>query len=295
MPQFFLNKRLILLLVSIIVLVALIGFSLKGDRKLTWPEQFLKDSTGLFQTVFHRPAQYVAGFFENASDLKNTYEENKLLKSQLDEFMQLEADLQDYKIENEELKEDIGQLDTLREYNPILATVVARNPDRWYEYIAIDKGSQHGVEENMAVITAQGLIGKIKTTSKFNSTVQLLSAPDRKNRISAEVLPEEGQEPVFGLIEGYDKEREALLLRRIESDAKLEKGQLVKTSGKGEVFPQGIVIGEVMDIEPDSYGLTQMAYIKPAADFYDIDRVWVANRVAETVNIEEELIEEEEE
>ena len=52
MPQFF-NKKLLLLLVSIIVLVALIGFSLREREELTWPEQFLKDTTGWVGNVFN--------------------------------------------------------------------------------------------------------------------------------------------------------------------------------------------------------------------------------------------------
>lgn len=290
MPQFFLNKRLILLLVSIIVLVALIGFSIKKDRELSWPEQFLQDTVSVFQSIFHKPALYVSDFFENVNDLKNTYEENELLKSRLDEYMQLETDLQVYKLENEKLMAELGNVANLRKFNPIFSTVIGRNPDRWYDYVAIDKGAQDGVKPNMAVVTAQGLIGKVKSISQFKSTVQLLSATDLENRISAEVLPLENKENetdtkntgemVMGLIEGYDEEKGALLLRRIKSDVKLVEGQKVITSGKGEVFPEGIPIGEIIEIEPDSYGLEQMAYVKPSANFYDIDRVWVAVRQA---------------
>ncbi|WP_026558604.1 rod shape-determining protein MreC [Bacillus sp. J37] len=316
MPQFFLNKRLILLLVSVIVLVSLIGFSLKDDRQLSWPEQFLQDTVSVFQSIFHKPATYVSNVFGNIKDLKNTYEENELLKSRLDEYMQLEADLQDYKVENEKLKIELGEVSDLRKYNPIYSAVIGRNPDKWYDYISIDKGEQDGVEPNMAVVTAQGLIGKVKSTSQFSSTVQLLSATDLKNRISAEVQPAEvkeneeenkdenkdenkettkSNETVTGLIEGYDKEKGALLLRKIESDVKLVEGQKVITSGKGGVFPRGILIGEIMEVEPDSYGLEQMAYIKPTADFYDVDRVWVADRVASSEDPVDALAEEEEE
>ncbi|MDX8289997.1 rod shape-determining protein MreC [Metabacillus indicus] len=297
MPQFFLNKRLILLLVSIIFLVALIGYSLKEDRQLTWPEQFVKDSTGLFQTVFHKPAQYVAGFFENVGDLKNTYEENKLLKSKIDEHMKIETELQALRRDNEKLREELGAQESLREYNPIPAALIARNPDpgRWFDLITIDKGSQHGVEKDMAVITNKGLIGKVKSTSKFNSTVQLLSSPDRKNRIAAEIQGKDGQPNIFGLIEGYDEKKKALLLKKIESDVKIEKGQKVVTSGSSGIFPEGLVIGEVLEVEPDSYGLSQMAYIKPEADLYDIDRVFVTDRVKETIDITNMDPEEEEE
>lgn len=286
MPQFFLNKRLILLLVSIIVLVALIGFSLKDREGLTWPEQFIKDSTGWVQSIIHIPARSISQFFSNVNDIKNTYEENKILKSKLDEYVKLETELQDLKNEHKTLQEILDKTETIRDYEPIHAAIIARNPDRWHELITINKGEQQGVKQDMAVITAKGLIGKVKYTSQFTSTVQLLSAPDRKNRISAFVQGEENN--VFGLIEGYDEEKEALLLKRIPYDAQVEVEQLVLTSGLGEVFPEGLLVGEVIEVVPDDHGLTKMAYIKPAADFYQIDHVIVVERTMISPEEEEE-------
>ncbi|MBA2873655.1 rod shape-determining protein MreC [Thermaerobacillus caldiproteolyticus] len=286
MPQFFLNKRLILLLVSIIFLVALIGFSLKERTELTWPEQFIKDTTGFVQLIFHKPAQLVAGFFENIQDIKNTYKENKLLKERLDEYVTLEAQLQTLKKENAELRAILKKKESLRDFVPIQATVIGRNPDRWQEIIIVNKGEQNGVKKDMAVITPEGLVGKVQHASQFTSTVQLLSALDQKNRISAYV---QGKENVFGLIEGYDEKRKALLLKEIPFDAKIEKKQLVVTSGLGGIFPKGLPIGEVMEVVPDQYGLTKMVYVKPAANLYDIDDVIIVKRkIGETLQEKEE-------
>jgi rod shape-determining protein MreC len=135
----------------------------------------------------------------------------------------------------------------------------------------------------MAVITAKGLIGKVKSTSQFTSTIQLLSAPDRENRISAVVTTDNGK--VFGLIEGYDKDTKALEMKIIETDTEVKEKQMVSTSGMGGVFPEGLLIGEVMKVEPDSYGLTKIAYVQPAADFYDIDRVMVVKREAPIIDL----------
>jgi rod shape-determining protein MreC len=276
MPQFFLNKRLIVLLVSIIFLVALIGFSLKDRQKLTWPEQFIKDTTGFVQFIFHKPAQFVAGFFENINDLKYTYKENKILKERLEEYAVLEAKVQELEKENARLREFLDKKESLRDFEPIQATVVGRNPDRWEELIIVNKGERHGVTKDMAVITpSKALVGKVQHVSPFTATIQLLSASDQKNRISAFV---QGEENAFGLIEGYDEKRKALLLRRIPFDAKIKEKQKVLTSGLGGVFPKGLVIGEVIEVEPDEYGLTQMAYVKPYANVYDIDDVIIAKR-----------------
>ncbi|WP_394137532.1 rod shape-determining protein MreC [Cytobacillus oceanisediminis] len=293
MPQFFLNKRLIILLVSIIILVALIGFSLKDRENLTWPEQFLKDTTGFVQNAVSRPVNYVAVFFENVQDLQNTYKENKELKTRLDELARLESEVQRLKKDNTELREILDKQDSLSEFEPKQATVIGRNPDRWHELLIINKGKNAGIEPNMAVITSKGLIGKVKSSNTFTSTVQLLSSMDPTNRISAKI--QAGENNFFGLIEGYDKEKGLLLLKRIPYDAKVEKGQNVITSGLGGVFPESLPIGKVVDVVPDEFGLTQTAYIKPGADFYDIGHVMVVKRGALQPELMEMIDEKEEE
>ncbi|MGD6877967.1 rod shape-determining protein MreC [Bacillus infantis] len=288
MPQFFLNKRLIILLVSIIILVALIGFSLKEREKLSWAEQFVKDTASWAQTIVSRPASYVAGFFENVKDLQNTYEENKELKGRLDQLAMLEADVQRLKDENEKLQTILDKKGDLSKYKPIQATVIARNPDRWEETLIINKGEKDGLEKDMAVITAGGLIGKVKNTSPLSASVQLLSSTDPANRISAVI-----NEKIYGTIEGYDTKKKLLLLKRIPYDAKVEKGEIVSTSGLGGVFPSGLPVGVVEEVVPDEFGLNQTAYVKPGADFYDIEHVMVTKLSMEKPDLD--ILEEEEE
>ncbi|TDK61564.1 rod shape-determining protein MreC [Bacillus salipaludis] len=275
MPQFFLNKRLIVLLLSIIILVALIGFSMRERSKLTWPEQFVKDSVGWVQSLVSKPAYVVAGFFENLKDLENTYQENKELKSRVEQIVSLESQVQDLKKDNADLRNVLGEKKTLRDFKPLPATVIGRNPDRWHEMIIIDKGKINGIKQNMAVVTANGLIGKVKNVNQFSSTVQLLSAMDPKNRISAVV---QGQKNSFGFVEGFDSEKKLLQVKTIPSGAKIKKGQTVVTSGLGGVFPKDLPIGKVVEVKPDQYGLNQTALVKPGADFYDIQNVLVITR-----------------
>ncbi|MDQ0298700.1 rod shape-determining protein MreC [Salibacterium salarium] len=293
MPHFFSNKRLILLMVSIIVLVALIGFSMRERESATWPEKFVRDSTGVVQSVLSRPAHFVAGFFGDIVDVTNVYEENKLLKSRMEEFASLSAELESTKQENDTLKEMIDSKESLMNYTTRSALVIHRTPDRWTETIGINKGAQDGLEKDMAVVTSEGLIGKVDTASEFTSTVQLLSDGNRTNRVSAMVNTD--NEPVYAFIEGWDEEREGLMLRKIESDAEIEEGQMVMTSGLGGVFPRGLAIGEITSISPDEYGLTYNALIEPAADYYNLEQVNVIERTSETLDedIEEQTDDEE--
>ncbi|MEG9296980.1 rod shape-determining protein MreC [Mangrovibacillus sp. Mu-81] len=275
MPQFFLNKRLIILLVSIIVLVALIGFSLRERDSISWPEQFVKDMVGFGQSLVSKPVNYTVGVIENVQDLHNTYTENEKLKSRLDELVKLETQVRDLNQDNEELRAVLEKKEDLRSYDTIQATVIARNPDQWHELITIDKGEVNGIKSDMAVISSSGLIGKVKSVNEFSSTVELISTNNTKNRISTVI---QGKQDINGWIEGYDNEKKEILVKRIPNDLKVEKGSKVITSGLGGVFPKGLVVGEVKEVKPDQYGLTQTAYVKPAADFYHLEHVMVIDR-----------------
>jgi len=285
MPQFFMNKRLIILLIGIILLVALIGFSLRERDNLSWPEQFVKDTAGFVQEIFAKPAQYVAGFVDNIEDLVNTYEENKVLKSRLDEYAQLKVEADRLKKENEELKKIIEKEKDLSSYTARQASVIARDMDRWNESIFINKGEVNGIKKNMAVITADGMIGKVESVGKLTSKVQLLTSLNQENYIHAAI---QGDKDIYGLITGYDEESQMLLLSEIPADVEIEKGLNVITSGLGGVFPKGLLIGTVEKVEPDSYGLTQIAYVKPAANFYNLEEVIVVERQMESP--EEDLV-----
>ena len=292
MPQFLSNKRLILLLIGVILLVALISLTLRDRGQVSLPEQIVKEAVGAGQSVFSRPAHFVTGVFDNIDSLINTFEENRLLKARLEEFAGVQAEVTDLRSENEELKELVGKEEDLREYNPIQAVVIARNPDQWEEKIILNRGTNHGVKENMAVMTAGGLIGKVTIVTPTTSTVELVTTQNPNYRVSAMVL---GEDDVFGLIEGYDAERRELLLKRIDFSVDLKEGDQVVSSGLGGIFPKGIVIGEITEVTIDEFGLTKLAYVKPAADFSMLNHVVIADRLAPEVDGEDNGMTEEEE
>lgn len=275
--SFFRNKRLFIILIGIILLVALIGYSLSDQKRLTMPEQFIKDSVGWVQQAVYFPANYVKNVVNNLRDLKHTYEENQVLKEKLAEYKTLIYEVQQLKKDNEELREIIDKTHSIRDYRPIQATVISRSPERWLEQVTINKGEQDGVKKNMAVITPDGMLGKIQSVAQSSATVQLLSGFDQFNRISATIIREEGKD-VFGLIEQFDHESQSLLFRIIEeSEQEVEEGELVVSSGMGGLFPAGLPIGTVKEVVPDQYGLTSTALVEPAANIYDVHHVIVVD------------------
>jgi rod shape-determining protein MreC len=274
-PSFFSNKRLIILLVSMIAVVTIVGVSMKERPNPTWPEQFLRDSVGFVQSLAYKPARAVAGFFENVSEMKQIYTENQRLKANLQEHAKMVAKINELETESESLRELLEAESDLSEYKLRPAEVIMRSPDRWYQQITINRGDKHNIRPNMAVITPEGLVGRVRSTAQFTSVVELLTDTNRSTFVSAVV---QGNKDIFGIIEGYDLENEALLFRKVPIDAPLEVGQTVITSGLGGLYPRGLFIGEVIKVVPDKSGLAQSAFIKPASDLYHLDYVFVVER-----------------
>lgn len=264
-----------------VFLVALISFSLRDRTNATLPEQIIKDTVGVAQSLVAKPANYINGVFNNIDSLLNTYEENKRLKARLEDFAVVQAEATDLKSENNKLRELLDKTESLKAFNPIQATVIARNPDQWEEKIILDKGSSHGVQKNMAVMTAKGLVGKVILVTPFTSEVELLYTNNPNYRVSAMVL---GEKEAYGLIEGFDEERNELIMKRIDSSLTVKEGEQVISSGLGGIFPKGVPIGEITEVSTDDFGLTKMAYVKPSADFSILEHVVIAKRTSTVID-----------
>lgn len=291
--SFFKRKSLFVILIGIILLGSLVGYSLTNKNKVTTAEKFVMDSVAWLQNIAYQPVTFVTNFFASIDDMKRTYDENKILREKIVEYKSLVYEVQELEKENNSLRQMLEVVDSPRDYEAVLATVIARSPERWIDQVILNKGKHHGIEQNMAVITGEGMVGKVKSVSNMTSTVQLITSFDQLNRISAVVSRKKGAN-VFGLIEGYDKERDMLIFRVIdESGVKVKENEAVISSNLGGVFPSGLHIGTIEEVTPDQYGLTEIAYVKPAANLKEINEVIVVKRTLDTV-IDHEMIDEEE-
>lgn len=281
---FFRRKSIFILLIGVIVFVVFIGFSLTNKDEKSFPEKVISDAVGWVQQVFHVPVDYGIQLVSNISELKNTFQENKVLRENLAEYKTLIHDLQELEKENEDLRGLLEIQESPRDYDPIIASVISRSPERWLEFVTINKGSKHGIEKNMAVITSEGMVGKVQSVSNTSSTVQLITGFDQLNQVSAMITREKGSN-IFGLIEGFEAESQSLIFRIIEdSDEEIEKGELVMSSSMGGLYPSGLAIGTIKDVSPDEYGLSKIARVEPAANLAEINQVIVVNRKLDVVD-----------
>ena len=281
LKQFFNNKKLITLLVSFIIFIGILWFSFSNVGTPPVVQQLTSDVTAVMGRIFSKPANALNNFFSDINYLEDTFKENKRLKEKVDSLAESQAELSVLREENVQLKSELDLQSSLTEYSTMTGTVISRNPDAWVDQVIVDRGSMDGLERGMSVMSKNGLVGRISEVSPTSSKVTLLSTTAPSSILtSTEIMQEE--ETIFGVLTGFDLERNELVMEQITSEAAIEIGKEVITSGLGGLVPRGLLVGTITEISLDSQGLGQRVYIEPATDFTDIQFVTIINRIAES-------------
>lgn len=283
MNRFLTNKKMIMLLITVLIFISLITFSL-SSRGGNIVQSGANDVTGVVGRLLSKPTNAIFGVVDSVNDVQSTYEENQRLKGQLDAIHEKEAAIATLKSENQQLKDELGLEELVTEYTVRRGNVISRNPDQWINQVIIDLGTMNGMERGMPVMNNNGLVGYISETNPTSSKVTLISNVDLSaSKVSSEIILEEEEETIQGIISEYKTDTNQLVMSQITSDAEIKPGTLVTTSGLGGAFPRGLVIGEVEAVRLDEQGLERLVFIKPLSDFNNIRIVSVIERSAETV------------
>lgn len=269
------NKRLFILLITLVLFIVVMGFSLATRKGLSLPENFLRDSTGFVQKMFYKPAGYVAGLFEDIGNLSDLAKENEQLKIMAAQYARDKAQYNFVKARNDELEKNWNfteEQKKLYKYEYRIAQVISQTTEPSNSTIVIDLGSKDGVRPNMSVISVDGLVGVISKVSNFTSTVKLMTMmdtndPNSQPPIAATALNKEGKS--FGMIESYNPETNRLLMTKIPPGDPIAAKDTILSSGIGGLYPRGLTIGTVESVDVGEFGLTSTAVIKPSAEFQD--------------------------
>lgn len=283
MNRFLTNKKMIMLLISVLIFISLITFSL-SSRGGNIVQSGANDVTGVVGRLLSKPTNAIFGVVDSVNDVQSTYGENQRLKGQLDAIREKEAAIAALKSENQQLKDELGLEELVTEYTVRRGNVISRNPDQWINQVIIDLGTMNGMERGMPVMNNNGLVGYISETNPTSSKVTLISNVDLSaSKVSSEIILDEEEEAIQGIISEYKTDTNQLVMSQITSDVEIKPGTLVTTSGLGGAFPRGLVIGEVEAVRLDEQGLERLVFIKPLSDFNNIRIVSVIERSAETV------------
>ena len=271
-------KVIIILIVVFALLLGITSYTIDDDKELNFFEKAIKDTTTFISKIFYTPIKFVKDEIDIHNEKKDLYKKYTDLKEKVEKTDLYYAEIKELQKEVADLKSTLDLNVTLSEYTYINATVVNRNVGYWYNNIVIDKGERNGVKKGDAVITPNGLIGKVTSVSNFSSTIKLLTTDEISNKISVKV--DLNGEFLYGLLTGYDKELNVYKIEGITESDNIKEGDLVTTTGLTDYFPSGILIGSVSKVVKDEYDLNSIVEVTPSADFKNISIVTILNRKA---------------
>lgn len=270
------RTRIFTVVLTSLILVALIllsSFPGSPLNHLTTPVSALFKPV---QTGFRTAADNVAGFWQSLTDGIRIRDENKQLlqdNAQLrNQVAQLEAAGRNY----EELKDALQLKDQFDRYEIAGARVMTRELGTWFDVYKIDMGTSDGLAVSdtisYAVVDSQSrLIGRVLsadlTTAKILPMLhEGFSVSARVNEVNGAIVRMRGDLVL--------KNSGLCMIDQIPASADLRIGDQLVTSGLGGLFPEGIIIGEIIEITDDNSG-RRTAVVKPLADYENLSVVFV--------------------
>ena len=208
-------------------------------------------------------------FLEETRHSKELEVELEETRSELGRLHIINSLFRDLEAENKQLRHAL-KFKEATHFDVVPAQVIRRHPTTWWQTVDIDAGEDSGIGTQLAVLSNDGLVGKIDRPDKGRSSVILLT--DEKCQVSARV---EGS-PEVGILSGQRGEgggNPKLRLRFLSTDAALHPGQRVFTTGRGGIFQANILLGTIESVEKGA--LDSEALVRPSVNFADLGTVFV--------------------
>jgi rod shape-determining protein MreC len=232
-------------------------------------------------TPFDRALVWVQN---GSSDLWHNY---FFLRGVRAENRRLKGEIEEMRLQEVRMKEDAAQAHRLQSLlafkeqfivKPLAAQVIGSSGSDLSRSIYIDKGSNEGVGQDMAVITAGGIVGKVLRV--YPSTALVLMINDQSSGVGAMLEKSRLQGVVRGTPNGE------LVMERVMSDEQVSAGETVLSSGGDQIFPKGLPLGTVSKVSPGKEMFLNI-HVKPAAELSRIEEVLVVTEKQERAPVAE--------
>ena len=280
MDSFFVRYRNLLVLLALLV-AQILGLAMQVRRARpaqTGEEQADSQSVMLLrlwanavvywpERILHGTGQGIYGIWHNYIDLRHARQENQDLQKTVDRL----------RLEQAALLEDAKQGQRLQAllnfqqkyiYKTVAAQVLGTSGTDQSRVFTIDKGKNAGLEHDMAVITPDGIVGKVRDV--FGHSAQVLAINDQTS--GAGVILESTR--VRGILRGNANGQPQIV--DIIADQRIQPGEKVLTAGGDQIFPRGLPVGVVEKVvrDPERDAFINVI-IKPAAHLDRLDEVLI--------------------
>lgn len=217
------------------------------------------------QTVLVKLQRSAFGIWSTYREWKDLFVQNRVLREEVEQLRVESLQARETQAENARLR----RLLALKERLPLetlAGEVIAKEWDGWVRSLTVNRGRHDGIQRLTPVIVPDGLVGRVVIARTRTAVIQLLN--DSSSAVGA--VDQETRTP--GMVEG--EPGGGLRFKFLAREAGgVRVGDLVVTSGLGGLFPKGLPVGRVSQVEAQSSALFQFARIVPAVDFARVEEV----------------------
>lgn len=285
------KKRIVIVILALMFLFFIINLiNLTGlDNPALFPvSRVVREIFAPLQEGITSLSEGTGDFFAYFQNNKVLRQENEMMAVKIAELQEEIYGLKEYEQENERLRKLLDYKEERKEnYKLILCGVIGRDPGNWFRTLIVNKGSEHGIRKDMAVVNHDGLVGIVIGVTK--NTSEILMLLDSDSAVGGRIF-ETRVTP--GVVVGTGRP-DYLEMIHLPHDVEIEVGQTVVTSGLGGIFSKGIRIGEVSEIKTEPNGLMKKALIRPFVDFDRLEEVFILVEVMTPENDQLETVSQE--
>lgn len=247
----------IILCVANFVLMAFDARADSGQRIIRVWTQTVAD---FVQSPVTTVTSSISGYFGSIANLRTAQNENDALKQRVQELeVELKAK-EDLVAENQRLKGLLDLKDS-GQYKVVNARIIGRDPSVWFDSSIVNRGSLDGVKLNMPVVTNGGLLGRVTAVGPLTSQVDLITRD--KSGVGA-VVGEIAGSSALGVVVGSSKQ-DLVEMRYVPGSVDVQVGQAVYTTGQDGIYPAGLKVGEIVEVESGSATTPHRIMIRPTA------------------------------
>ena len=234
-------RNITVLLLVIMAQLVLLAVSAKNDQDVRFIRLWTVTAVTPVARIIEGFRGGSTGFLHNYILLHDTHQENQRLHAELDRM----------KMENVFLKNELNTAERAKalqvfqqhtQSKTVAATIIATGAGSNSKVVFVDRGTASGVQRGMAVVTPDGIVGKVIAAYPTASQVQLITDPD----FAAGVIFEKSL--VHGTLKGQGTPQ--CKVDYVPFEEKVEPGEWVYTSGDDRIFPRGFRVGIVKAVRP---------------------------------------------
>ena len=265
----------IILFVFVLIPVITIDTSTRAPRDYRFYDRVIVSVTWPIQAGIRWFLDRIVTGTQNYVLLLSTRQENLYLVETNRRLLNEIASFREMQKENLRLHK---LLDFQEKFNltTVIARVIAREVSSEFRAIRINRGAVSGIQKDMAVLTQEGVVGRILRTTDHSADVVTILDP-----ISAvDAMVERSR--ARGIIEGTDDKEFCRLVHALRTDD-IEPGDILISSGLGGIFPKGVPVGTVSRVNRAPYGITQEVEVLPTVEFSKLEEVLVVTKSDATV------------